>query len=77
MVFSVQDTGCGISKVLHEDLFNRFRQVNNRVNLMPSNGAGLGLSICKDLTKLMNGEIWFESEPNVGSQFFVRIPMKS
>lgn len=77
MIFSVKDTGCGIPKNQQKNLFERFNQVNNGVNMVPINGVGLGLSICKGLTDLLHGEIWFTSKENVGSEFFVKFPMVS
>ena len=37
-------------------------------------GTGLGLSICKQMVELNYGKIWVESEPNLGSKFFVELP---
>ena len=37
-------------------------------------GTGLGLSIAKHLIEQNNGKIWVESEPNLGSKFFIELP---
>ncbi|TLX74399.1 HAMP domain-containing histidine kinase [Labilibacter sediminis] len=77
VIFSVKDTGCGIPKEEIGNLFERFSQVKSDANIMPANGAGLGLSICKGLIDLMQGEIWCTSEVGVGSEFFVKLPVVS
>jgi osomolarity two-component system sensor histidine kinase NIK1 len=38
-------------------------------------GTGLGLSITKSLIQLMNGEIWVDSEPEKGANFYFTIPI--
>jgi len=77
IILSVKDTGCGIPSNKKQNLFKRFRQINSEVHMVPSNGSGLGLSICKSLTDLLQGEIWFTSEENVGSEFFAKFPIIS
>ncbi|WP_025739628.1 ATP-binding protein [Aquimarina pacifica] len=63
------DSGIGISKKDQEALFNRYTQFNtNSINY--SVGSGLGLSICKKLVNLMQGEIGVKSAPNSGSTFW-------
>jgi signal transduction histidine kinase len=42
-----------------------------------SSGAGLGLSIVKRYVENASGRIWFESEPDKGSVFFVEFPLSS
>ncbi len=58
--FSVKDTGCGIANDMLENIFDKFYQIsgNNKKVL----GSGLGLSICKGLSRLMDGEIIVNSE---------------
>ena len=71
--FYVTDTGIGIDKKLHNEVFERFRQVNMEYT-RETIGNGLGLSISKKLVELLGGEIWLESEPNKGSTFYFTIP---
>jgi signal transduction histidine kinase/ligand-binding sensor domain-containing protein/CheY-like chemotaxis protein len=71
--FYVKDTGIGIPKQLHEKIFERFRQAELTIS-RTFGGTGLGLAISKKLIKLFKGEIWIESEVNVGSNFYFSIP---
>ena len=67
-----QDTGPGIPKEEQADLFNRFTTRGG------APGSGLGLSIAKQLVDLMDGAIWFESDPTVkpGTACVVMLPLK-
>lgn len=67
--FSVQDTGIGIDKQQAEKLFQPFNQADDYIT-RKYGGTGLGLSICKHLVAEMQGDIWLESEPGIGSTFF-------
>ncbi len=66
--FCVQDTGIGIPPEKHEYLFKAFSQADNSVSRQYG-GSGLGLAICKALLRLMNGDIWVESELGQGAAF--------
>lgn len=73
IVFSVQDTGVGISKVSIEKLFlidQGFSTsgTNNEI------GTGLGLILCKEFVVKHGGKIWVESQQGVGSVFYFSIP---
>ncbi len=70
---SVQDTGIGITSEDAECVFEQFfRSDDQRVRDHP--GWGLGLSVAQALARLMDGEIGFESAPEAGSTFWVRLP---
>jgi CheY-like chemotaxis protein/anti-sigma regulatory factor (Ser/Thr protein kinase) len=69
----VKDSGIGISEDKQKLIFERFRQVQDKLT-RPKGGNGLGLSISKGLAELMGGEIWVKSKINTGSTFFVSIP---
>lgn len=72
--FSVKDTGIGIPKDKQSIVFEQFRQAEE-TDTRRFGGSGLGLTICKNLVQFMNGEIWVESMPNKGSEFYFTIPV--
>lgn len=71
----VSDTGVGIPKEAHSQIFEPFRQVHPDIT-HENRGAGLGLSIAKQLVDLMNGKITLESELGKGSTFTVLLPLR-
>jgi PAS domain S-box-containing protein len=71
--FFVRDTGIGIPHNMRDSIFERFRQVEVDLSRQ-AGGTGLGLSISKALVNKMGGDIWVESEPQVGSTFYFSIP---
>jgi PAS domain S-box-containing protein len=76
ILFFVKDSGIGINKKQQEAIFHRFTKIeDNKEKLY--RGAGLGLTISKNLIELMNGEIWLESTPHAGTTFFFRLPANS
>jgi len=73
VLFYVKDTGIGLSQEQQNQIFARFTKIeNNKMKIY--RGAGLGLTITKNLVELMGGEIWVESELNEGSTFKFTIP---
>lgn len=74
ILFSLTDTGIGISKNKFDDIFQPFIQADSATNRRYG-GTGLGLSITKNIVHLMNGEIWLESEVNKGSTFYFTVSM--
>jgi PAS domain S-box-containing protein len=74
--FAVRDTGIGIPADKMDDLFKAFTQVDSSTT-REYGGTGLGLTICQRLAEKMEGRIWAESEPGVGSTFHVEIFLES
>ena len=66
--FSIIDTGIGITPEKQATLFEAFRQADNSTS-RHFGGSGLGLTISRDLVRLMGGDISVESEPGRGSVF--------
>ncbi len=69
---AVRDTGCGIALEDQGRLFNKFSQVDGS-NTRRYGGAGLGLSIARQLETLMGGSVGVESAPGAGSTFWAEL----
>jgi len=67
MLFCVRDNGIGVSKKYYKKIFDLFERLN-RVDAYPGNG--LGLAICKKIIDIHGGDIWVESLPGAGSNFY-------
>ena len=72
--FAVKDTGIGIAPDLLPQLFDVFIQADDSLTRR-FEGAGIGLSICRNLVEAMGGRISVASEPGQGSVFTVDIPL--
>ena len=66
--FYIKDTGIGISEEVQQTIFRNFIQADNS-DTRQYEGSGLGLSIASGLIKLLDGQIWLESEIGKGSTF--------
>ncbi len=73
LLFEVADTGIGIIPAYHGRVFESFSQADSS-HSRKFGGTGLGLSISKGLVQLMGGEIWFDSEPDMGTRFYFTLP---
>ncbi len=75
ILFSCRDTGIGIPAAEQERVFEKFYQVDSSATRR-FGGAGLGLSIVKEIVMLHGGQTWVESAPGHGSTFFVALPKR-
>lgn len=73
---SVSDTGIGIPPETRERIFEAFWQVDGTTTRSVTTGVGLGLSIVRQLTELMGGQVSVQSELGKGSTFTVALPLK-
>ena len=71
----VIDTGVGMDDSYLKHLFDKFSQESGSVSRRYG-GTGLGMSICKDLVKLMNGEIYAKSKKNEGTRITCILKLK-
>jgi len=70
--FTVRDTGIGLEADEKQRIFESFSQVDSS-SAKTFSGTGIGLSICKHLVGLMNGQIWVDSKKGKGSTFYFTI----
>ena len=75
LVIAVRDTGVGIAAEDLEHIFEEFRQVGTDY-ARKVEGTGLGLTLTRRFIELHGGEIAVESEPGVGSEFRITLPLE-
>ena len=73
--FKITDTGYGIKKEDFDKVFKKYSRLDDATD-NEIEGTGLGLVITKQFVELMGGKIWFTSEFEVGTTFFIDIPFK-
>jgi len=77
LLIEIIDSGKGIAKEEHIDIFEAFNQTNDSI-YKPDSGTGLGLAISKQLTELMQGKIGVRENPmGQGSVFWIELPVTS
>lgn len=76
MIFSVKDTGMGLTPEIISTLFQKFNRGDGA--RMNTSGSGLGLYLAKEIVKAHGGRVWVESEGlEKGSTFFVELRIKN
>ena len=68
----VEDSGLGIEETQQARIFEPFQRLGRENSSIL--GAGVGLSLCLEYARLMNGDIGFRSAPGVGSRFWIVLP---
>jgi signal transduction histidine kinase/DNA-binding response OmpR family regulator len=74
LVITVQDDGIGVAEVNQPHLFDRFYTITTQEN-DKNKSTGIGLTLTKELTELMGGEIKVESKLGKGSTFTIHLPI--
>lgn len=68
-LITIQDNGTGISDEVAAHIFSPYFTTKG-------SGTGLGLAMTKKIVEFWNGKIWFETELNTGTTFFIELPLK-
>jgi signal transduction histidine kinase len=71
--FAVNDVGLGVPAAEQGRIFEKFYRLDPHME-RGIGGTGLGLYICRELVRRVNGQIWVESGGGKGSTFFVEVP---
>jgi len=75
VIVSIEDNGIGVPAELGNTIFDLFT-VAQRKGTIGEYSSGLGLAISKQIVDAHKGRIWFDSELNQGTTFFVELPLK-
>lgn len=73
---TISDNGIGIPLSEQSEIFGEFFRASNARKKL-SSGSGIGLNLCEQYVKAHNGTIRFESKENVGTTFYISLPLKS
>lgn len=76
LCFSVSDTGIGIAQSKINNIFDPFSQADNSTTRLYG-GTGLGLTISRNIVRLMNGNLYCNSTVGVGSNFYFTLPVQA
>lgn len=73
LVIAVSDTGIGIPKTEHDKIFSKLFRASNAKDSNET-GSGLSLYIVQSILEKIGGSIWFRSEENLGTTFYIALP---
>ena len=74
-ILGISDNGIGIPEAAKHKIFQRLFRADNAVDHQ-AEGTGLGLYLVKSIVETLGGEIWFESQENKGTTFFIKLPQE-
>jgi signal transduction histidine kinase/ActR/RegA family two-component response regulator len=72
----LNDTGCGMTPAQLDHVYNDFVQVSRGLN-RSSEGLGLGLTVCYRLAAILGADLRIDSEPGVGTQVSISLPLQA
>ena len=73
LIVFVKDTGIGISDDIKDSVFDFFKKKQDKY-FNQSGSTGLGLALANNITNLLHGKMWFVTNVNVGTTFFIKFP---
>lgn len=73
-ILSVKDTGIGIPKEMQVNIFSHVIKTSSKGTAGEA-GTGLGLPLCRDIVKMLHGEIWLNEQNEKGTEFIVTLPL--
>ncbi len=73
-IISVKDNGIGIPKNMQDRIFEKFFRADNAIKKV-TEGTGLGLYVSKMIVENSGGSVWFDSQENQGTTFYVKMPL--
>jgi PAS domain S-box-containing protein len=76
VLVKIEDTGVGIPDDFQEKAWRRFERHQDTALKLEVAGTGLGLPLVKELVQMHNGEVWLESVVDVGTTFYIRLPLE-
>ncbi|MBC8171274.1 MAG: PAS domain-containing protein, partial [Anaerolineae bacterium] len=77
VLISIADSGVGIPEQFREDIWKRFQRYEEHALTLDVAGTGLGLSIVKEMVEMHGGDVWFESEVDKGTTFYISLPVET
>jgi PAS domain S-box-containing protein len=75
VLIAIKDSGVGIPEHFREDVWRRFQRYEEHALKLEVPGTGLGLAIVKEMVEMHSGDVWFESEVEKGTTFYVSLPV--
>jgi two-component system phosphate regulon sensor histidine kinase PhoR len=73
VVVAVRDQGVGMTPEVQAKVYDRYYRANT---VTSASGLGLGVYISREIVLRHGGQIWLESLPNVGTSFYVKLPLQ-